>query len=42
VNQGEAELNQIEIQDWDKAEEDEAEAGENEFARVQEETERLR
>jgi hypothetical protein len=42
VNQDEAELNQIEVQDWDKAEEDEAEAEENELIKVQHEIERLR
>jgi hypothetical protein len=34
VNQGEAEFNQIEIQDWDEAEEEEAKADESELIRV--------
>jgi hypothetical protein len=34
VNQGEVEFNQIEVQDWDEAEEEEAEADENELIRV--------
>jgi hypothetical protein len=35
VNQGEAEFNQIEVQYWDEAEEEEVEADENELIRVQ-------
>jgi hypothetical protein len=42
VNPGEAELNQIEIQNWDEAEEDEAESEESVLIRVQQEIERLR
>jgi hypothetical protein len=42
VNQDKAELNQIEVQDWDEAKEDEAEVEENELIRVQQEIERLR
>jgi hypothetical protein len=34
VNQGEAEFNQIEVQDWDEAEEEETEADESELIRV--------
>jgi hypothetical protein len=33
VNQGEAEFNQIEVQDWDEAEEEETEADESELIR---------
>jgi hypothetical protein len=41
--QGDVELNQIQIHDWDEeAEEDEAAAEEEELARVQQEIERLR
>jgi hypothetical protein len=35
VNQGEAKLNQIEVQDWDEAGEDESEGEENELIKVQ-------
>jgi hypothetical protein len=42
VNQDEAELNQIKVQDWDEVEEDEVEAEENDLIRVQQEIERLR
>jgi hypothetical protein len=35
VNQSEGNLDQIEVQDWDKAEEDEAKAEENELIMVQ-------
>jgi hypothetical protein len=41
VNQGEAEFNQIEVQDWDLVEEEEAEADESDLIRVQQEIERL-
>jgi hypothetical protein len=41
VNQGEAEFNQIEAQDWDEVEEEEAEADESELTRVQQEMEKL-
>jgi hypothetical protein len=34
VNQGKAEFNQIEVQDWDEAEEEEAEADESELIGV--------
>ncbi len=41
--QGDAELDQVQIHDWDEeAEEDEAAAEEEELARVQQEIERLR
>jgi hypothetical protein len=40
VNQGEAEFNQIEVQDWDEAEE-EAEGDESELIRVHQEIEML-
>jgi hypothetical protein len=41
--QGNAELDQIQVQDWDEeAEEDKAAAEEEELARVQQEIERLR
>jgi hypothetical protein len=42
VNPSGAEFNQIKIQDWDKAEEDEAKAEETKLIRVQQEIERLR
>jgi hypothetical protein len=42
VNQGEAEFNQIEVQDWDEAEEVGVEANKSELIRVQQEIERLR
>jgi hypothetical protein len=41
VNQGETEFNQIEVQDWDEAEEEEVEADESELIMVQQEIERL-
>jgi hypothetical protein len=41
VNQGDAEFNQIKVQDWDEAEEEEAEADESELIRVQQEIEML-
>jgi hypothetical protein len=40
VNQDEAKLNQIKVQDWDEVEEDEVEAEENDLIRVQHEIER--
>jgi hypothetical protein len=42
VDPGEAEFNQIEVQDWDEAEEEEVEADESELIRVQQEIGRLR
>jgi hypothetical protein len=42
VNQGEANLNKIEIHDWDEAAEDEAEAEEHKLIQVQQEISRLR
>jgi hypothetical protein len=42
VNQGKAEFNQIKVQDWDEAEEEEAEPNESELIRVQQDMERLR
>jgi hypothetical protein len=41
VNYGEVEFNQIEVQDWDEAEEEKVEADESELIRVQQEIERL-
>jgi hypothetical protein len=41
VHQGEAEFDLIEVQDWDEAEEEEAEADESRLIRVQQEIERL-
>jgi hypothetical protein len=42
VNQGELEFNQIEVQDWDEAKEEEAEADQSELIRVQQQIERHR
>jgi broad specificity polyphosphatase/5'/3'-nucleotidase SurE len=42
VNQDKAELNQIKVQDWDEAEEDEVDAEKNKLIWVQQEIERLR
>jgi hypothetical protein len=41
ANQGEAEFNQIKVQDWDEVEEEKAEADESELIIVQQEIERL-
>jgi hypothetical protein len=41
VNQSEADLDQIEVRDWDAVEEDEVEAEENELIGVQQEINRL-